>query len=90
MKKDTITVSMDAEKLRATKRYMEKKDANIESELCDQIQKLYEKYVPLSVREYIESVEEDAAPTTHQNKKQKEKTKSVAGMPSLEVQSSEQ
>ena len=33
MKKDTISLSMEAQKLGATKRYMEKKDASIEQEL---------------------------------------------------------
>ena len=44
MKKENITLSMEAEKLRATKRYMEKKDADIEQELADALTKLYEKY----------------------------------------------
>lgn len=35
MKKENITLSMEAEKLRATKRYMEKKDAVIEQELAE-------------------------------------------------------
>lgn len=71
MKKEAISVQMDAEKLRAVKRYMEKKDADLEQELCDQLQRLYEKYVPANVREYIdESMEDTADPV----KKQKEKS----------------
>ncbi len=59
MKKDTITVSLEAEKLRAIKKYMEKKDASLQDEMADQLQKLYEKYVPANVREYIDEREEE-------------------------------
>lgn len=72
MKKDTISLSMEAQKLGATKRYMEKKDASIEQELGEALQKLYEKYVPATVREYIdETADSMPAPKA---KKQKEKT----------------
>lgn len=64
MKKENITLSMEAEKLRATKRYMEKKDADIEQELADALTKLYEKYVPAPVREYIDEAAEDSKPQT--------------------------
>lgn len=77
MKKDAVTIQMGAEKLRATKRYMEKKDADLEQELCDSLQKLYEKYVPSSVREYIDEGSEDALPAAMPPKKQKEKDKTA-------------
>lgn len=81
MKKESITVQMDGEKLRAVKRYMEKKDADLTQELCDQLQRLYEKFVPVSVREYIDEGGEDApAPA----KKQKEKEKAVAAADSAQ------
>lgn len=57
MKKDTIAISLEAEKLRAIKKYMEKKDADLQMEMADQLQKLYEKYVPANVREYIDERE---------------------------------
>jgi len=75
MKKEAVTIQMDAEKLRAVKRYMEKKDADLEQELCDSLQKLYEKYVPASVREYIDEGCEDTPAATTSLKKQKEKNK---------------
>jgi len=59
MKKDTITISLEAEKLRAIKKYMEKKDASLQDEMADQLQRLYEKYVPANVREYIDEREEE-------------------------------
>lgn len=71
MKKDIITVSLEAEKLRAIKKYMEKKDADVQEEMVDQLQKLYEKYVPANVREYIDEREEDEG----KNNKSKQKFK---------------
>ncbi|MBU5314557.1 hypothetical protein KQI38_21265 [Tissierella carlieri] len=59
MKKDVIRISVDAEKLRAVKRYMEKKEVDLEGELADQLQKLYEKHVPINVREYIDEKQEE-------------------------------
>ena len=56
MKKDTIVISLEAEKLRAIKKYMEKKEADLQAEMEDQLQKLYEKYVPANVREYIDAI----------------------------------
>lgn len=59
MKNDTVSISMDAEKLRAIKRYMGKREADLEQELAGQLQRLYEKYVPANVREYIDDREEE-------------------------------
>jgi len=39
---------------------MEKKEVDLEDELVDQLQKLYEKYVPANVREYIDEKQEEA------------------------------
>ena len=55
MKKTSISIPFDDDKLRAAQFYAGKKDADIESELGEQLQKLYEKYVPRDTREYIES-----------------------------------
>ena len=78
MKKEAITVQMDAEKLRAVKRYMEKKDADLEQELCDQLQRLYEKFVPANVREYIDESADIEIPPSTLPKKQKEKIRQTA------------
>ena len=59
MKIDTIVISLEAEKLRAIKKYMEKKEADLQDEMADQLQKLYEKYVPANVREYIDEREDE-------------------------------
>lgn len=68
MKKESISVQMEAQKLGATKRYMEKKDASLEQELADALQKLYEKYVPSPVREYIDEAAEDSKSKAKSNK----------------------
>ncbi len=68
MKKESISVQMESEKLKATKRYMEKKDVSIEQELADALVKLYEKYVPVAVREYIDETTEDSKPQTKTKK----------------------
>ena len=54
MRQDTFSINMDAEKLRATKKYMEKKELSIEQEVADALRKLYEKHVPATVRDYID------------------------------------
>ena len=59
MKQETISISVDAEKLRATKKYMEKKELSIEQELADALRKLYEKHVPATVRNYIAETADD-------------------------------
>ena len=59
MKQETISVSIDAAKLRATKKYMEKKELSIEKALADALQKLYEKHVPATVRDYIDETADD-------------------------------
>jgi len=75
MKKETVTVGIEAEKLRAIKRYMGKKDADLEQELGEQLQRLYEKYVPANVREYIDEGLEDVPAAATVQKKQKEKSR---------------
>lgn len=54
VKKAVIQIKYDEEKLEAIKRYMGRKQVVLEEELKETLQKLYEKHVPLAVREYIE------------------------------------
>lgn len=77
MKKDTIAISLDAEKLRAIKKYMEKKDVDLQGEMAEQLQRLYEKYVPANVREYIDELEEEEVKP--EKPKKTSKTSVVAG-----------
>lgn len=57
MKQVNLTVSFEEEKLKALRRYMAKKDSEPEAELRDTLQKLYEKYVPVQVREFLEEAD---------------------------------
>ena len=56
MRKVTISVQVDAEKLRAIQFYVGRKNSTVEAELEDCVNKIYEKYVPAQTREYIESI----------------------------------
>ncbi|MBS5467652.1 MAG: hypothetical protein KHX69_02305 [Clostridium sp.] len=54
MKNATLTVTFNAEKLDALKFHMSRKDTDLQEELNDTVQKLYEKYVPQATREYLD------------------------------------
>ena len=54
MKNTTLTVTFNTEKLDALQFHMNKKEANLQEELNDTMQKLYEKYVPQATREYLD------------------------------------
>ena len=56
MRRITVSVQVDAEKLRAIQFYTGRKDSSLEAELEDCVTKVYEKYVPAQTREYIESM----------------------------------
>ena len=71
MKQEAISISVDAEKLRATKKYMEKKELSIEKELADALQKLYEKHVPATVRDYIDETADDSSSAKKPEKQQR-------------------
>ena len=54
MKKASINIFYDDEKLSAVKMYMKQKDLDIKSELESTIDSMYAKYVPSNVREFID------------------------------------
>lgn len=54
MKKTNLTISFESEKLDALTYCIGKKDIDLQDELADTIQKMYEKHVPQPTREYIE------------------------------------
>ncbi len=76
MKRVSIVISCCGEKLSALKRYMAKKDLTLEAELDDAVDKLYEKYVPSPVREYIDDklAEEAANPSAPRQRRAKDTT----------------
>ena len=76
MKQTTVTIKYDEEKLNAIRQYMAKKDAELEAELTDVLLKLYERYVPQAVREYIESRADVPAAIKKSNKNTARNTES--------------
>ena len=53
MKKAAINLAFDEEKLSAIRMYMTKKEVDLDAELLSQLDRLYEKYVPVNVRDFI-------------------------------------
>ena len=58
MKKATVTISFDQEKLKAIQFYAGKSSSSLKSDLDEFMEKLYKRYVPSQTREYIESMAE--------------------------------
>lgn len=52
--KTTLQVSFPKEKLEALKFYMDEKDTTVEKELQGHIKSIYEKYVPVATRRYLD------------------------------------
>ena len=63
MRKITVSVQVEAEKLRAIQFYVGRKNSTVEAELEECVNKIYEKYVPAQTREYIESIAAPARPS---------------------------
>ena len=61
MKQVNLTITFDEEKLSALKRYMGKKELDLDREMTDALVKKNEKYVPAPVREYIDESDVSAA-----------------------------
>ena len=53
MKKVTISISYDEEKLSALKLYLEQKGTQVEDELTNALEVMYSKNVPAGVRDFI-------------------------------------
>ena len=62
MRKVTVSVQVDAEKLRAIQFYAGRKDSTVESELESCVEKLYDNSGPAPTGEYIESIAAPARP----------------------------
>ena len=54
MKNTTVTLTFNTERLDALIYHMGKKDSELNEELSDYLQKMYEKYVPQATREYLD------------------------------------
>lgn len=76
MKKITVSVSFDDEKLSALKMYLEQRGQSVESELEKSIDTLYAKTVPAGVREFLDL--RSGTPTKTAEKKKKPVSSAVA------------
>ena len=77
MKKATITISFDEEKLAALKMYLAQKNMQVESELEHALDSLYVKNVPAGVRDFIEM---KSGAVTAPPKPRKPKTSSLSAV----------
>lgn len=73
MKKASVTVQYDEEKLNTLKLFLEKKNVNISDEIVKYIDSLYTKNVPAAVRDFFEM--KSGAEKTSSNSKPKPKIK---------------
>ncbi len=73
MKNTTIKFDYSEEKLLALNSYLEKKDTDLDTELVEVVDKLYEKFVPSQVREFIETKEELVSSKSKKAKQKVEK-----------------
>lgn len=64
MRNSNISVPFEEDKLEALKLFARKKEIDIETELSDAIQKLYEKHVPKDARELVEMMSSKDSPAT--------------------------
>lgn len=73
MKKISVTIQYDEEKLNTLKLFLEKKNVNINDEIVKHIDSLYTKNVPAAVRDFFEM--KSGAEKTSSSTKQKPKIK---------------
>ena len=76
MKKTSVSIMYEDEKLNAVKMYMEQRDLDFKEELEKSVDTLYAKYVPANVREFIDMKSVLTKPS--KPKKQKEENTEVA------------
>ena len=86
MKKITLTVSYEEEKVKALRWYLEQKGTKLEDELTKAVDTLFNKNVPANVRSYI-CKDEDAPPASEAPKSKKPKPEET--QPDQEVNSHE-
>ena len=83
MKKATITVNFDGEKVAALKLYLEQKGTSVETELAKSLDTLFTKSVPAGVREFIalRSGNGSESGVGKSKRKQKEPEQKTASIP---------
>jgi len=76
MKKTSVSIMYDDEKLNAIRMYMSQRDLDFKEELEKSVDSLYAKYVPANVREFIDMKTVLTKPSKHK-KPQEENTEVV-------------
>lgn len=91
MKKTTVSITFDDEKLSALKMYLAQKNMQVESELEKSLEALYAKTVPAGVRDFIEmrSGSVPAAPTARPKKPKPSPSSAVGAENIAEVKTNE-
>ena len=79
MKKTTITISFDEEKVSALKMYLDQKNMSAETELEKSLDILYTKNVPSGVRDFIDMKSGNTSATTPKVRKTKNSPSSAVG-----------
>lgn len=69
MKKVSVNIMYDSEKLSAIKLYMSQRDMDIKNELEKSVDALYSKYVPANVREFIDMKSTTSKPSKNKTEK---------------------
>ena len=85
MKKTTISISFDEEKISALTMYLGQKNLKIEDELEKALDVLYSKNVPAGVREFINMKTGNDTANAPKQRKPKTSFSSAVGVPSQEV-----
>ena len=80
MKKISVSVSYDEEKLSTLKLYLEQKGMQVEDELTKSLDTLYAKNVPAGVREFLNLRSGNAEPPAPKVRKQKAEPKPTVGL----------
>ena len=86
MKRTTIHISYDEEKLAALNMYLAQKDLNLEAGLQDYLNTLYMRHVPANVREYV-AMRSDESPEPFVPKQRKRKPIDPKAVEAAQVES---
>jgi hypothetical protein len=78
LKKSSISIMYDDEKLSAIKLYMSQRDLDFKEELEKSVDSLYAKYVPANVREFIDMKGLQTKPPKPKKPKPQEENTEVA------------
>ena len=79
MKKATVTISFDEEKLAALVMYLEQKNNKVETELEKALETLYAKNVPAGVRDFIDMKSGAVSASPPKARKQRNMPSSAVG-----------